>query len=643
MKKTLSILIFVITSWTNAAAQNLDSAAVETLMDQAWEEILSQDNAVPGAVITVVKDGDVLLNKGYGVSDIDTGAPVDPDMTRLRIGSTSKLFTALTALALIEDGKLEFDVDVNKYLTEVKVKDEYPEPVTIRSLLSHQSGFDAGVNGYMVYDNNDVVMDKVYHQRHLNRVRPPRREIGYDNMGLGLLGTVSGIVNGSDFPQAVEDKVLTPLGLAKTAMGVPDRQLAHLPPCHTWNEAGEVLKCTPKFMYNEMAGAGDISTTGSDMARFMIALLAESCLEGRCVVSSDMFAEFTDLDRNRIHPRAKGLGYIIMEKEFGGHFAIGHDGGQDGFSTQLTLFPQHGIGIFTSQLLFMGMPERWNLSAMLDFVNRGSKINPYAGHNELTQRFANELLPLPPEKQVSAEQEIDPSILDSIEGVYFGTRSIGYQFLDKIFRALGQVSVTQEGGNVFIDGTGPWQLTGPGVLSSEDAEHDYYITDNGKDVFLQHSAGMPPDMLVKVPATQSANLTLLPFLLPILLAFPALIYGYVCRGSQNKLRFGLLTGFAGFAVLLGFYCELEYFSVGYLEEGPTAALVLWRLLLNLAWLASLLSLVLLLRNHSGLLGFNGFSQISVSLLVLLLAMSMVVVIALLPFWGFVGNFTGGLG
>ena len=193
MKKTLSILIFAITSWTNAAAQNIDSAAVETLMDQAWEEILSQDNAVPGAVITVVKDGDVLLNKGYGVSDIDTGAPVDPDMTRLRIGSTSKLFTALTALALIEDGKLEFDVDVNKYLTEVKVKDEYPEPVTVRSLLSHQSGFDAGVNGYMVYDNNDVVIDKVYYQRHLNRVRPPRREIGYDNMGLGLLGTVSGL------------------------------------------------------------------------------------------------------------------------------------------------------------------------------------------------------------------------------------------------------------------------------------------------------------------------------------------------------------------------------------------------------------------------------------------------------------------
>lgn len=62
VKKTLSILIFAITSWTNAAAQNIDSAAVETLMDQAWEEILSQDNAVPGAVITVVKDGDVLLS-----------------------------------------------------------------------------------------------------------------------------------------------------------------------------------------------------------------------------------------------------------------------------------------------------------------------------------------------------------------------------------------------------------------------------------------------------------------------------------------------------------------------------------------------------------------------------------------------------
>ena len=81
-------------------AQDIDRRAVEAFFDEAWTNTLLKGGLVPGAVITVVHDGKVILNKGYGVRDIATGGLVDPENTRLRIGSTSKLFSALTALSL---------------------------------------------------------------------------------------------------------------------------------------------------------------------------------------------------------------------------------------------------------------------------------------------------------------------------------------------------------------------------------------------------------------------------------------------------------------------------------------------------------------------------------------------------------------
>ena len=124
-------------------AQDIDRRAVEVFFDEAWTNTLRKGGLVPGAVITVVHDGKVILNKGYGVRDIATGGLVDPENTRLRIGSTSKLFSALTALSLVDEGKIALDRNVNDYLKTVKLPDTYAEPVTLRTLLSHRSGFEA--------------------------------------------------------------------------------------------------------------------------------------------------------------------------------------------------------------------------------------------------------------------------------------------------------------------------------------------------------------------------------------------------------------------------------------------------------------------------------------------------------------------
>ena len=93
-RRVLLALCLVAGGARSVCAQMLDSAKVEAFFDRAWAETLSDGGAVPGAVITVVQDRTVVLNKGYGVTDIATAKPVDPDNTRVRIGSTSKLFAA---------------------------------------------------------------------------------------------------------------------------------------------------------------------------------------------------------------------------------------------------------------------------------------------------------------------------------------------------------------------------------------------------------------------------------------------------------------------------------------------------------------------------------------------------------------------
>ena len=235
--------------------------------------------------------------------------------------------------------------------------DSSDDPVTVRALLSHRAGFDTGLWGYTSRSRTDVALSRDAYQRRLLPGRAPDRAYGYDNLGVGLLGYLTGQVHGTSFARAVEAKVIRPLGLEKTTIGVPDWQAEHLAACHSWDASGQPVKCMAKFAREGYQAEGDVTTTGSDMARFMSALLNGGCLDGTCVLRPETFRQFTDLDMNRLHPDALGMGFLIYEKEMAGRQAIGHDGGQDGFSTSLTLFPESRVGVFVSLFSFVGIPE----------------------------------------------------------------------------------------------------------------------------------------------------------------------------------------------------------------------------------------------------------------------------------------------
>src|SRR5437016_8223166 len=110
---------------------------------------------IAGAVVSVVKDVQVLFQKGYGYADFEAKQPVLPDQTLFRPGSISKLFTATAVMQLVEQGKLDLDRDVSGYL-DFAIPKTYPEPVTLRQLLTHTAGFEHTLNNSFVSHAHDL-------------------------------------------------------------------------------------------------------------------------------------------------------------------------------------------------------------------------------------------------------------------------------------------------------------------------------------------------------------------------------------------------------------------------------------------------------------------------------------------------------
>lgn len=136
------VLLFV-TFFSNAAPVHAapfssglnDPAEMEIFLDGVFAAQMSADH-VAGAVITVVKDGQVFFSKGYGYSNLADQTPVDPKRTLFRIGSASKLIVWTAVMQLVEQGRLDLNADVNTYI-DFQIPATYPEPITMKNLITH--------------------------------------------------------------------------------------------------------------------------------------------------------------------------------------------------------------------------------------------------------------------------------------------------------------------------------------------------------------------------------------------------------------------------------------------------------------------------------------------------------------------------
>ncbi len=305
-----------------------------------------QTGDVAGAVVVVVKDGQVLVQKGYGYSDVKTRKPVDPELTLFRPGSISKLFTWTAVMQQVEQGKLDLDTDVNKYL-DFQIPARDGQPVTLRNIMTHTAGFEEQLKGLMGEEGGEPV--KSFEERLKTwvpeRVFAPGTTPAYSNYATALAGYIVQRVSGVPFDDSIEQNIFAPLGMQHASFRQPLPE--NLKPLMS---SGYQLASSGEAKPYEIVGpapAGSLAASGADMAKFMIAHLQNGAF-GSARILQEETAKQMHSTALTILPRVHRMLLGFYEQNYSGIRALGHGGDTNWFHSDLHLFIDHGVGMFIS-------------------------------------------------------------------------------------------------------------------------------------------------------------------------------------------------------------------------------------------------------------------------------------------------------
>jgi CubicO group peptidase (beta-lactamase class C family) len=295
---------------------------------------------VAGAVVVVVKDGKILTARGFGYSDVKKQRTVDPERTLFRPGSISKLFGWTAVMQLVQAGKLDLDRDINAYL-DFRIPPKFGKPITLRHLMTHTPGFEETVK-YLILSRPEQLkpLDQVLKQWVPERIYAPGTMAAYSNYGASLAAYIVQRVSGEPFEQYVQRHIMMPIGMTRSTFAQPLPGVFVPDMANGYNVASEDTKA---FELIDMAPAGALSSTGTDMARFMIAYLSHGgpLLQPRTV--DQMFAP-----ANTPIPGLPSMALGFYHEDRNGLRIIGHAGDLNWFHSDLHLYPDQGVGLYMS-------------------------------------------------------------------------------------------------------------------------------------------------------------------------------------------------------------------------------------------------------------------------------------------------------
>ncbi len=318
---------------------------------------------VPGIAIAIVKDGKVVATQGFGVRKLGDPAPVTAK-TLFEVASNSKAFTAVALAKLVDEGKLAWDDPVQKHLPDFQMYDSYvTREMTIRDLLVHRSGLGLGAGDLLWWPTTTFSTDEIIHN--LRNVKPAtsfRSAYAYDNLLYIVAGRIVAQKAGKSWGEAVQQQILTPLGMTGTTTSVaamlqsPD----HSAPHSKINDKVSVVKPMP---VDNAVGAVGIDTNAEDFAKWMNVLLAGGQLPDSdkrlftAAQGKEIWTPVTPMKISEPKPAlaatrpnfySYGLGFQV--RDYRGRKLVMHGGALQGFYSRVLMVPDEklGIAIFTN-------------------------------------------------------------------------------------------------------------------------------------------------------------------------------------------------------------------------------------------------------------------------------------------------------
>ncbi|RRD06699.1 class A beta-lactamase-related serine hydrolase [Arachnia propionica] len=400
-----------------AETHELTKTDLDAWLDGTLPDVLTKGKAT-GAVVTVVKDGQILTNRGYGNEKLgDNGqpdTPVNPETTIFRWGSISKVPTAIAVMQLVEQGKLDLDADITTY-TDVPIQKHHKEPITLRHLLTHTAGFEESTGTVNPALKNMPLAEYVHHNPPVSVYRPGTIP-AYSNYGITLAGYLVEQASGQPFHDYMKEHVLSPAGMTTASYDqpLPEETLAL-----AYDDTGQ----PHPFQTIPDVPAGTLSGSGTDAAAFMLTQLNHSPQ----LLTPDSWEQMwtpaltEDTLGNLANSPRMGLGYFTGFRN--GHRTVQHGGDLRNHHSQFEIYPDDQVGIFIS------------------FTDDGSFSDATASlRDDLLNGFANRYLPAQTTAQ-TPQLEGSTERAHQVAGTYVGSRAPVTTWLSAWYNTVQQMQI----------------------------------------------------------------------------------------------------------------------------------------------------------------------------------------------------------
>jgi len=414
----------------NAPGLN-DPQELEAFVDNFINQQASKSHT-PGAVVSVVKDGQLFFAKGYGYANLEKNIPVVADKTLFRVASLSKLFTATAAMQLYERGLLELQAPINNYLTEFQLENPFPEPARVAQLMTHTDGTTRRRIGLAA--RTAAAMEPLANylaEQMPSVVWPPGELYSYSSHSTALLGYLVQKISSIPFPEYIDKNILQPLEMQHSTFLQPPPPALADDLAVGYQYQGGNFQSVP-YLYLNIAPAASLQATATDMAHFMIAHLQLGRYKNARILEPDT-ARLMHQQHFTHHPQLPGSAYSFHERLENNIRAIEHLGSLRGYSSSLTLLPDQNIGIFIATNDFSGLPG----SLVAQFFDRYFPVQkkpappkPLALTQEQLDRFTGTYWDLEyprhtfaklsaPFKQINIKKGPDGTLLISSPNLFF--------------------------------------------------------------------------------------------------------------------------------------------------------------------------------------------------------------------------------
>jgi CubicO group peptidase (beta-lactamase class C family) len=344
------VLAEVAEAEVQATTENDESETFPTDHVAGLVRSLQREHGLGALTLSVVRDDDLVLARGFGMADIDSTSPVIPEQTLFRIGSVSKTFTWTAVMLLVERGQIDLDHDLNEYLTRFQIEPAFGRPVTMRDVMHHRGGFEATLRLFAVADDDPRSLAELLAEHQPRRIYPPGSRTSYSNWAAALAALIVENVSGQTYAEFIQTEFLDPLGMENTTWLPPaqmdDDTRARLATGYKLNQGA--LDLQGFMQIGPYWPAGGIASTATDMARWMRFHLNGGELEGIRLMQAETHARmwtrgFPD------RPDGADLAHGFQDRPYRELRTLGHGGGTAAYLTMMVLVPELSLGIFLSQ------------------------------------------------------------------------------------------------------------------------------------------------------------------------------------------------------------------------------------------------------------------------------------------------------